>query len=106
MAKKFDWKSLNIDEITTWCVNNNQVEWLKEEVAKTTMEKRYPRVKVWDEAKQKYVSKADKSKKPVMVEVPITFVEVKKDFMEKFFPEAIVGDKKKKPTFHDKIANL
>ena len=105
MAKNFDWKALTIEEIEHWCVKNNQIEWLKAECAKTTTAERYPRIKVWDEKKQKYVSKADRSQKPTYEEVPITFVEVKKHFMETFFPNEIVG-KKKKPTFHERIANL
>lgn len=105
MAKKFDWKILSIEEIEHWCVQNNEVEWLKAECAKTTIQTRYPRIKVWDESKGKYVSKADKTQKPIKTETPITFVEVKRDFMAKFFPDAIVGDKKK-ASFHDRIKNL
>lgn len=105
MAKKIEFKDIKINDIVNWCKANNQIEWLKEECAKTTTVERYPRIKVWDEKKQKYVSKADKTQKPTYEEVPITFVEVKRDFMATFFPEEVVG-KQKKPTFHERIANL
>lgn len=111
MAKAFkDWE---IDDIIAYCQEHGQVEWLKEVAARTTEQKVYPRVKVQQvkngepqftkKGKPKMVWVADKSKEPKIVVAPITFVEVKTIFGEKF---GFQKKAKKGPSMYDKIKAL
>lgn len=93
-------KEMTIDDIITYCQENGQIEWLKAQAAKKTERKVYPRVKGEDGKKH-----VDKTQEPKIVYQPISFVELKAAFMDKFAPNERVG-KHKKPSFHDKIANL
>lgn len=94
-------KDMKIEEIIAYCQEHNEVEWLKATAAKKTARKVYPRV-VGEDGK-KHV---DKTQEPKIVEQPISFVELKAAFMDRFAPDERVGSKNKKPTFHDLIANL
>lgn len=71
-----DYKTMKLDDIINWCKANNQVAWLKAEAAKTIGERR------------------------------ITFIELKKAFVDKFMPEIAPKAAKKAPTMFDKIAAL
>lgn len=93
-------KEMTIDDIINYCQENGQIEWLKAEAAKKTERKVYPRVKGEDGKRH-----VDKTQEPKIVYQPISFVELKAAFMDKFAPNERVG-KNKKPSFHDKIANL
>ena len=112
MAKRFkDW---NIDDIIAWCQENNQTEWLKEISARKVACKIYPRKKVQkeingvlqynDEGKPIMTSVADKSKAPATKMRPITFVQIKTEFGEKF---GLAPAKQAKPeSMFDKINKL
>lgn len=82
------YKEMTIDYIIDWCKENNQIEWLKAENAKT-----FP---------VEGTTKKGKPKKPRK----ITLLEIKRNFVEKFMPELLPQEKPKKETFRDKIANL
>lgn len=93
-------KDMEIDDIIAYCKEHNEIAWLKETCAKKTARKVYPRVKGADGKKH-----VDKTAEPTIVYQPISFVEVKAAFMDKFAPEERKG-KDKKTTFHDIVANL
>ena len=100
-----NYKDMKIEDIIAWCQENNQVEWLKAEAAKKVPYNVYPRVKVKDE--EGNVSwKVDKSKEPKIEMRPISFIQLKLSFVEKFLPELAPKAKEKKPTMYDLIANL
>lgn len=95
------YQDLTIDDIILWCQLNNQIAWLKEEAAKKTPYKKYPRVKGED---GKY--HADKTAEPEIEERPISFIQLKINFVHKFLPEIAPDSKEKKVTFHELIKNL
>lgn len=95
-----DFKTMKIDDIINWCVANNQVEWLKAEAQKKTTRKVYP--KITQDGKKV----TDKTQTPTIIEQPITFIEIKKDFVDKFMPEIAPKAKEAKPTMYEKIAAL
>ena len=76
-----NYQTMKIDDIISWCKENEQTAWLKKEATKT-----YP------------TSNGKKRK--------VTFIELKKAFAEKFMPEILPVAKEKKPTMFDKIAAL
>lgn len=94
-------KDMTIDDIIAYCQEHGEIKWLKEQAAKKTERKVYPRVKGADGKKH-----VDKTQEPKIEYQPISFVEIKAAFMDKFAPDERVGDKNKKTTFHNKIANL
>lgn len=101
---KMDYSTMTMEDIIKWCQENKQIKWLKEEAKKQMPYKVYPRIKVTD-ASGKTVSKADKSK-PYTVEMrPITYIQIKQDFVRKFMPE-LIPHKDKKPSFYEIIENL
>lgn len=95
-----DYKNMTIDDIIEWCQENGQVEWLKRKAAEKKPCKVYPR-KVVDGK-----SVADKSQEPKIEKRPISFIQLKIDFVDKFMPEIAPEKKAKAPSFHDKIKNL
>ena len=102
-------KEMKIEDIISWCKANNQVEWLKATAAKQTEYKAYPKVTTTvttEDGKTKKVTKIDKSQPYTIKTHPITFVELKAEFIEKFMPELAPKAKAKKPSFHADIANL
>lgn len=111
---KLNFKTMNIDDIIDWCQENDKIDWLKREAAKEITVERYTgRVKKLDENGKPVLSKngkqiwiADKNSPIEKVKQPITFVQLKYSFCEKFMPEIIPAAKKKAPTMYDKIANL
>lgn len=101
MAK--DYRDWNIDDIIAWCQANGQVEWLKTTAAKKIKRNIYPMI---DNVSKtgKHTKKQDKTAKPIGTETtPITFVELKKEFISAFFEKE---EKTKKPTMYDRIASL
>lgn len=96
---------IDADFVFDWCAENGHNDWLKAELAKTTTQKTYPRKKATNEAGKK-VSVADKSKEPTIIERPITFIEVRTAFVEKFMPEFAPKKKEKKPTMYDRAKLL
>jgi hypothetical protein len=96
MAENYkEWK---IEDIIKWCVENNQVEWLKATAAKKVEYKIYPRTKVDGK------SIADKTQEPKIETRPISFIQLKAEWMEAFG----LGEPKKpkKPTMYELIAEL
>lgn len=98
------YKDIKLDDIIDWCKANNQVAWLKAEAAKKVEVERYTgKVKVVKNGKEVLV--VDKNSAKVKVEAPITFIQLKKAFVEKFMPE-IAPKAKAKQTMYDRIAAL
>ena len=93
-----DYKKANIEDIIAWCKANNQVEWLKATAAKQVEYKVYPRTKVDGK------SVADKSKEPVIEMRPISFVQIKTEWMDAFGLGA--PKKPKKKSMYELIAEL
>ena len=95
-----DYKNMTIDDIIDWCVENGQTDWLKRKIKEKKPCKVYPRIKVDGK------SVADKSQEPKIEKRPISFIQVKIDFVDKFMPEIAPEKKVKEPTFYDRIDNL
>jgi hypothetical protein len=94
-----EYKDMKIEDIINWCVEHKEVKWLKEKAQEKREFKVYPKV----EKDGKMV--ADKTQEPVIEMRPISFVQLKKDFTEKFMPE-IAPKKNKKPNMFELIAEL
>lgn len=73
-----NYQKAKADDIITWCVANNKVDWLKKTAAKTY---------------------GDNRRK-------ITFFELKRAFFEEFMPEQLPKAKDKAPTFLERINSL
>ena len=84
-----DKKEITVEFIRTYCVANNQKEWYNATIQKSYPQKVYPRIEV-DGKKV-----LDKSQEPKIEMKPITFVQLKAEFIEKFFPE--LAPKESKP---------
>jgi len=98
--KKFlDWK---LTDIIEWCQANDQVDWLKAESKKTVKHKIYPKVATVSK-KGKKSWKYDKTQQPTIEEVPISFVELKTNFINTFIETT---PKEKKLSMYEIIANL
>lgn len=76
-----DYMKITIDDIIKWCVDNNQVEWLKATAKKT------------------FTNEEGKERK-------ISFIEIKNEFCIKFMPEIAPKKKEKKPSMYELIASL
>lgn len=94
-----DIKNLTIEDIIEYCQNEgpSAVKWLKKTAAKTTPYKVYPKVEV--DGKMK----VDKTQEPTIVQRPISFVQLKQEFLAEF---KLKEPAEKKLSFHDKIAAL
>jgi hypothetical protein len=79
-----DYKKMTFNDIVEWCKANNQVEWLKKEVETIVVDE----------------------KDGVEFERDISFIEIKRDFAEKFMPEIAPQKKPKKPSMKDIVAAL
>ena len=88
-------KNLSIDNIIEDCKANNRIEWLKAKAAEMVDCEVYPKVN----------GKADKTQAPKIEKRKITFIQIKTDYLEAFYP-ALAEKKAKKPTMYDKIAAL
>jgi hypothetical protein len=93
-----DVKNLTIHDIINYCQEHNEVAWLKATAAKKTEYKVYPRTKVNGKAV------ADKSQEPRIEYRPISFVQLKMEFLQHF--KLAPEPKAKKATMYDLIANL
>lgn len=91
-------KDLKIEHIIKYCQEHGEVAWLKEIAAKKVEYKVYPRVKV----DGKYT--VDKSQEPKIEMRPISFIQIKTAFLEKFGLKEPA--KAKEPTMYDLIAAL
>ena len=102
-----DYKTLDEAAIIKWCQDNNQLEWLAAKLNETVVGEFYSKkVMVWDDEKGKYIYLADKTSTIVKKEIPITFIQVKRDFAEKFMPDILPKGKGKKETMRDRVAAL
>ena len=112
-----NYKDMKIDDIIKWCQDNNQVEWLKAKSAELVPCKVFPTVKVaklnadgtpvlTKKGKQVFANVADKSKEPTVEMRPITYVQIKIAFVEKFMPELAPKKKTKEPSMYDRIKAL
>lgn len=95
-----DYKTMNIEDIINWCKENNQVAWLKAEAAKMVDYKVYPKVKGEDGK-----LKVDKSQPYTIEKRPVSFMQIKLAFVNKFMPE-IAPKATKKKSMYDLIAEL
>lgn len=108
------YEGMTIQDIAEWCKANNQVKWLKELAATTVKVERYTGRKQKLDADGKpalnkkgypiYV--VDKASQKVTEEMPISFMQIKVEFVNKFMPELAPKKKDKKPNMYDLIANL
>lgn len=92
-----NFKTMNLDDIINWCQANNQIEWLKAEAARMMPCKVYPKGEN---------GKKDKSAKPSVEMRPITFIQIKTDFVNKFMPEIAPQKKMRAPSMYDRIKLL
>ena len=103
MAKVItDFQHLTLDDIIEWCQDNKQVEWLKQEAQKKFERKIYPKVETISKNGKKSW-KLDKTKPYIVESTPITFMELKANFLKEFFD---IAPKTKKLTMYEKIAAL
>lgn len=101
MAKAYkDWK---LPDIIAWCQANGQVEWLKTTAAKTIKRPIYPKVPNISKTGKKTMVQ-DKKAEPIgYEETPITFVEIKREFIDAFIGRK---EKEKKASMYDIIKGL
>ena len=101
-------KNIKIEDIMQWCRENNQVEWLKE-LATTEIEQNiYPEITYFNKDGV-MKTKQDKKQAPIGTKlVQIPFVNIKYEWVKKFFPELAIGQKKKstKKTMWEMIAEM
>ncbi len=95
-----NYKSMDLNDIIAWCKKNEQVAWLKKAANKKVDVKIYPKVK---NEEGKLV--ADKSKKPTIKKRPISFIQLKNEFVTEFMPE-IRPKKVQKKTMYELISEL
>lgn len=95
-----EFKTMTINDIIAWCKANNQVEWLKAEAARKMPCSVYPKKEV-DGKKV-----VDKTATPTIEMRPITFIQIKTDFVNKFMPEIAPKKKDAKPTMYELINAL
>ena len=96
-----DYKKMQIEDIINWCVANNETAWLKEAASRQVDYKVYPRVK--DENGKWHT---DKNQDPRIEKRPISFVQLKIEFVNKFMPEIAPKKKEKEPNMYQRIALL
>lgn len=110
--KKAIVKDMTIDHIIAWCKKNGQLKWLEKKMSETVTREYYGYVKEKDPetgkmrcVKDEYGKKIiDRSKPPRRKTQPIGFMEIKRDFIEKFMPELKVGEPKAAaPSMMDKL---
>lgn len=100
-----NYQTIKIEDIIAWCKANGQVEWLKATASQKVPCKVYPRIKSTN-ANGKVVSVVDKTAEPKEELRPITFIQIKQAFVEKFMPEIAPKAKEKKPSMYELISNL
>lgn len=91
---------ITIDYIIDYCKEHGEVKWLKEIAAQTVDCKVYPRIK------KDGKSVADKTQEPKIEKRPVSFIQIRNAFAEKFMPELAPQRKPKAPTMYDRIAAL
>lgn len=115
--KTMDFKTMDIKDIAAWCQEHNQLDWLKNIAACEVNYTVYPRKRVPKldkEGNQVYTKKgkpamtwvADTDAEPTIEKRPISFVQIKKAFCEKFEAELNLAKKEKEPNMFDFIKSL
>lgn len=94
-----DYQKITIDDIIAYCKEHGQVKWLKEVASRKVEYKVYPKI----EKNGKMVS--DKKAEPTIEMRPISFIQIKIEFVNKFMPE-IAPKAQKKESMYDKIMAL
>lgn len=111
--KKAIVKEMKIEHIISWCKANNQLPWLEKKMQETVTREFYPYLKVRDEetgkmvcAKDEYGQRIiDRSKPPRRKTISIGFMEIKKDFINKFLPGLHYAEPKEaKVSMKDKLS--
>jgi hypothetical protein len=93
---------MTIEDIITWCKENNEVAWLKSFTSTKVAIKRYPKVKGADGKVT-----VDKTAEPTISMEKPTFIQIKKAFAAKFMPEIMPSKSEdKKPSMYEIIDNL
>lgn len=93
------WKS---EDIGKWCAENNQVEWLLAELEKTKAYPVYPKVEsVSKNGKKSWVE--DKTAEPKMEVRKLDFIDLKANFIKKFFPDEVKKRETAKLSWRDKL---
>lgn len=102
---ELDFKTLDVPTIARWCLENGQVEWLKEANAPKPTPT-YP-MEEYTKKDGTIGKRANKKAEPLKVEMktPST-VELKSLFMQKFFPDLAPTAGTKAPTKDELIAAL
>lgn len=100
--ENLSYKEWTLEAIIDYCKAHGQVEWLKATAQKKVERKVYPKVESTSKNGKKSW-KQDKSAEPTIEYVPISFVELKGEFISKFIETT---PKKKKASMYDIIANL
>lgn len=101
MAMNF--KTMKIEDMIAWCKEHNELEWLLAKAQETRTVDVYPKV-AHKSKTGKNTMKQDKKQAPIgKAEVPISFVEIKTDFCDKFMPDLLPRKKEKAPTMIDAI---
>lgn len=107
-----DYLNIELDDIIAWCTENNQLGWLEKEANKKVASERYSRrIKKLDDdgnvvlnSKGNPVYVADKASPVKKIMQPITFVQLKYNFCEKFMADKLPkAANPKEPTMLDKI---
>jgi hypothetical protein len=101
-TKEMGFKDWELEDIINWCKEHNEIEWLKAEAAKKVERKVYPKVPSISKSGKKSW-KQDKTQPYAIEYVPISFVELKSNFLSKFIDTT---PKEKKPSMYEIIANL
>lgn len=97
------YKDWQIEDIIAWCQANDQVAWLKTTAAKKIKHPIYPKIANVSKT-GKNTHKMDKTQEPIgYEESAITFVELKREFINTFFEKK---EKEEKLSMYDIIANL
>lgn len=100
------YEKLTINDVIDWCVENNQVEWLKATAEKEVEIKEYPKKEV-TLADGKVVMRADRKATPTKKMVKMPFTMLKHEFCKKFFPDKLPKEEaKNKPSMLDRIRAL
>ncbi len=105
-------KDMTIEDIISYCKENNQTAWLSAKMEETVTRKHYPYVKEKDPKTGKLKCKLDENgkkivdytKPPKLHTQPIGFMEIKRDFIVKFMPELLCAPKEKPVSMRDKLA--
>lgn len=99
-------KDITNEFILNYCKNAgpDAIAWLKNEIETEVEALKYP---LGDEpAEKSHRRKQDKTKEPIKVMRHYTFFEIKKHFIEKYYPELIKEKKPKKKSFFDLVREL